>query len=170
MKLTQAGSSPLDEAGIEGIKANRAATFDLTDGSLTRADVGLTDASVVPVITVDEAEPIAVTLKMSGGEVTIEAATLKLFGPSNQETIDTITVFQPFDDSAKVVSVVQESVEKYGVDAARVEQWVSEVERSPETGHSTYLPEGTALGSSVQIGVHWDAGKPRQVLEYTVSP
>ncbi|NJC23483.1 hypothetical protein BJ994_002559 [Arthrobacter pigmenti] len=170
MKLTAAGSSPMDEAGIEAIKESRTATFDLTDGELTRADVGLTADDIAPMIAMDESEPIAVTIKGANGEATIETPTLKLFTASGWDTIDYLTLFRVFEDDEALVAEVGESVEKYGVDPSKVESWTSNVGANPEDAHGTNFPIGSKLGPGVQMELHWDEGEPRKVLVYTITP
>jgi hypothetical protein len=162
--------STLDAAGVDAIRETRTARLDMRSGRLQKASVRLTDDSFGPEINTRDVGKISLTIAGPSGNVQAETDRIR-FNTSEQEPdFREVTFFLTAGSLEEYAGLIRDGVEKYGVDPASAERWISSAESNPGTKSDFSITSGTSTGLEVNYDLRYDGSKDVQVIIVHVNP
>jgi hypothetical protein len=164
------GYATLDAAGIERIKASKAARLDMTSGQLTKESVGLPDGtSQAPDIKISDG---VMKLNIDGPTGLVRATTdrLRLNGMNNGPNFSEVTYFLTVDNTDDFFALIRDGVDRYGIDNESAEGWIKSISSRPEDKSDFALGPGTSTGLDVTYDLRYDGVKDVQVIIVHVNP
>ncbi|MBO9704315.1 MAG: hypothetical protein J7474_02195 [Arthrobacter sp.] len=164
------GNSTLDEAGITRIKTDRSARFDFSSGTLTRSAVGLGPGLQSPMVDLRGTGKMDLRISAPQGEITAQTDVLNALVHDGKDTVDELSYFLTTESKDEYIAAVRAAVTDYGIDQARVEEWIRGLDDHPTGRHYSALPPGYKTGLEVIYDLRFDYDKKVQVIIVTVSP
>ncbi len=164
------GNSTLDQAGIAKITADRSARFDFSSGTLTRNAVGLGPGLQSPMVDLRGTGKMDLRISAPQGEITARTDVLNALVHDGKDTVDELSYFLTTESKDEYIAAVRAAVTDYGIDQARVEEWIRGLNDHPTGRHYSALPPGYKTGLEVIYDLRFDYDKKVQVIIVTVSP
>jgi hypothetical protein len=164
--VTSTGST-LDSAGIQQILDTGAARFDLSNGPLRKADVGVAADAVVP--DVSASAPVDLTIIGSTGELSARTERIRFLTTAGVDSIPTIYYFLTAEDPEALFALLRDSVDDYGFDGGAVEEWIAARIADPSGTSSFALQPGRSLGFDVTYDLRYDGSSRAQVVIVSVT-
>ncbi|QCP00349.1 hypothetical protein FCN77_24890 [Arthrobacter sp. 24S4-2] len=162
--------STLDAAGVEQIRATKTARLDMSSGSLKKADVRVTADSFGPEINTQDTGKIALTVVAPNGEITGETDRIRFKTTAARTDFSEVTYFLTADSPEAYFSLIRDGVQRYGIDSASAERWITSAEADPATKSDFSITSGTDTGLEVNYDLRYDGAKDTQVIIVHVSP
>jgi hypothetical protein len=81
-----------------------------------------------------------------------------------------VTYFLTADSPNAYFSLIRDGVERYGIDSASAERWISSAEADPTSKSDFSVTSGTDTGLEVNYDLRYDGGKDTQVIIVHISP
>lgn len=149
---TSDGYSHLDRGGVAQIEQTRRAAFDLRDHTVTRADVGLPDGDLGPVVGGAADPELTVRLVAPEGEEEVRTSTFSIAFNGARDHADYLTWFESYDSAAPAHAALQEAVTRWGFSPADVTRWDQTLELA--AGEKVTRSVGLAVSpSGLVVGV-----------------
>jgi hypothetical protein len=161
--------STLDAAGVEQIRATKTARLDMSSGSLKKADVRVTEDSFGPEITTQDTGKIALTVVAPNGEITGETDRIRFKTTAARTDFSEVTYFLTADSPEAYFSLIRDGVQRYGIDSASAERWITSAEADTATKSDFSITSGTDTGLEVNYDLRYDGAKGTQVIIVHVS-
>ena len=162
--------STLDAAGVETIRSTGAARLDMSSGTLDKAAVQVTPDSYGPEINTRGAGKINLTIVAPSGEITGETDRIRFNTTDKRTDFSEVTYFLTAQSAEEYFALIREGVQRYGIDEASAERWISSTESDPEGKSDFSITSGTATGLDVNYDLRYDGGKDTQVIIVHVRP
>lgn len=162
--------STLDTAGVDRIRATKTARLDMSSGSLKKADVHVTEDSFGPEINTQDSGKIALTIVAPNGEITGDTDRIRFKTTAARPDFSEVTYFLTADSAAGYFSLIRDGVERYGIDSASAERWISSTEADPTSKSDFSITSGTDTGLEVNYDLRYDGAKDTQVIIVHVRP
>jgi hypothetical protein len=162
--------STLDAAGVDQIRATKSARLDMSSGSLKKADVRVTEDSFGPEINTQDSGKIALTIVAPNGEITGETDRIRFKTTAARPDFSEVTYFLTADSPNAYFSLIRDGVERYGIDSASAERWISSAEADPTSKSDFSITSGTDTGLEVNYDLRYDGAKDTQVIIVHISP
>ncbi|QTF70779.1 hypothetical protein [Arthrobacter woluwensis] len=164
------GNSTLDHAGVAKITADRSARFDFSSGTLTRNAVGLGQGLQSPMVDLRGTGMMDLRISAPQGEITARTDVLNALVYDGKDTVDELSFFLTTESKDEYIAAVRAAVTDYGIDQARVEEWIRGLNDHPTGRHYSALPPGYKTGLEVIYDLRFDYDKKVQVIIVTVGP
>lgn len=162
--------STLDAAGVDQIRATKTARLDMSSGSLKKADVHVTEDSFGPEINTQDSGKIALTIVAPNGEITGHTDRIRFRTTAARPDFSEVTYFLTADSADGYFSLIRDGVERYGIDSASAERWISSTEADPTSKSDFSITSGTDTGLEVNYDLRYDGAKGTQVIIVHISP
>ncbi|ACL41721.1 conserved hypothetical protein [Pseudarthrobacter chlorophenolicus A6] len=162
--------STLDAAGVETIRSTGAARLDMSSGTLVKESVQVTQDSYGPEINTRGAGKINLTIVAPSGEITGETDRIRFNTTDKRPDFSEVTYFLTASSAEEYFALIREGVQRYGIDEASAERWISSTESDPEGKSDFSITSGTATGLDVNYDLRYDGGKDTQVIIVHVRP
>ena len=162
--------STLDAAGVDAIRETRTARLDMRSGRLQKASVRLTDDSFGPEINTRDLGKISLTIAGPTGDVQAETDRIRFSTTEKEPDFREVTYFLTAGSLEEYTGLIRDGVEKYGVDSAAAERWISSMESNPGTKSNFSITSGTSTGLEVNYDLRYDGSKDVQVIIVHVNP
>ncbi len=162
--------STLDAAGVEQIRATKTARLDMSSGSLKKADVRVTEDSFGPEINTQDTGKIALTVVAPNGEITGETDRIRFKTTAARTDFSEVTYFLTADSTEAYFGLIRDGVQRYGIDSASAERWITSAEADPATKSDFSITSGTDTGLEINYDLRYDGAKDTQVIIVHVSP
>lgn len=162
--------STLDAAGVDRIRTTRTARLDMSSGSLTKSAVRVTVDSFGPEINTRDSGKIALTIVAPTGEITGDTDRIRFKTTASRPDFSEVTYFLTAGSADEYVSLIRDGVQRYGIDSASAERWISSMEADPARKSDFSITSGTATGLEVNYDLRYDGAKDTQVIIVHVSP
>lgn len=162
--------STLDAAGVETIRDTRTARLDMRSGTLQKASVRLAQDSFGPEINTRDFGKISLTIAGPSGNVEAETDRIRFNTTEQRPDFREVTYFLTAGSLEEYIALIRDGVEKYGVDSASAERWISSVKGNPGTKSDFSITSGTSTGLEVNYDLRYDGSKDVQVIIVHVHP
>ncbi|WP_045731751.1 hypothetical protein [Pseudarthrobacter chlorophenolicus] len=162
--------STLDAAGVETIRSTGAARLDMSSGTLAKESVQVTQDSYGPEINTRGAGKINLTIVAPSGEITGETDRIRFNTTDKRPDFSEVTYFLTAQSAEEYFALIREGVQRYGIDEASAERWISSTESDPDGKSDFSITSGTATGLDVNYDLRYDGGKDTQVIIVHVRP
>ncbi|WP_285246380.1 hypothetical protein [Pseudarthrobacter sp. efr-133-R2A-89] len=162
--------STLDAAGVDTIRETKTARLDMRSGRLQKASVRLTDDSFGPEINTRDLGKISLTIAGPTGDVQAETDRIRFSTTDQEPDFREVTYFLTAGSLEEYTGLIRDGVEKYGVDSAAAERWISSTERNPGTKSDFSITSGTSTGLEVNYDLRYDGSKDLQVIIVHINP
>ena len=162
--------STLDAAGVSAIRDTKTARLDMTSGRLEKAAVRVTQDSYGPEINTRDSGRISLSIMAPNGEITAETDRIRFNTTAKRTDFSEVTYFLTADSLDEYVELIRDGVERYGLDSASAERWISSTEADPASKSDFSIKPGTATGLTVNYDLRYDGGKDTQVIIVHVLP
>lgn len=160
-------TSRLDEAGLKEIRATCRVTFDLSEGSLSKRDLGLADEYHVRGIQTDG----LMTLRLRGSKGDLEARTDHVTFFDERADVTEIAYFLAADTVEEFFAMVREGADDYGFDQEAVERWIRETrDYYPDQKDKYALQPGYKLGFQVVYDLRYKGPGHVNTIIVSVDP
>lgn len=160
-------NSSFSRTGVEEIARSREAQIDLRSGRLTAEQLGVAEGETLWDVNVPVSDPVSLTVLGSGGTLTGETSVIRVLADPDGD-VRTISYFLFFSEADELTERVREDAPHVGIDSADLASFLNRP--TSKNDFQLVLNRGTALGFQVSITITIDAEKPRQVLQYTITP
>lgn len=162
--------STLDASGVDAIRETRTARLDMRSGTLQKASVRLTDDSFGPEINTRDTGKISLTIAGPSGNVQAETDRIRFNTTEQEPDFREVTYFLTAGSLEEYIGLIRDGVEKYGVDSASAERWISSTESNAGTKSDFSITSGTSTGLEVNYDLRYDGAKDVQVIIVHVNP
>jgi len=162
--------STLDTAGVDKIRTELRARLDLSSGKLMKSAVGVSDTSYGPEINTQDEGKIKLTIVAPAGEIGGETDRIRFNTTNIQPDFSEITYFLTADSPEEFFALIRDGVEKYGIDGASAEGWISSASADPQMKSDFSITSGTSTGLDVNYDLRYDGSKDVQVIIVHVRP
>lgn len=162
--------STLDAAGVDTIRESRTARLDMRSGTLQKASVRLADDSFGPEINMRDTGKISLTIAGPSGTIEGETDRIRFNTTQSRPDFREVTYFLTATSLEEYIGLIRDGVEKYGVDPASAERWISSVKGNPGTKSDFSITSGTSTGLEVNYDLRYDGSKDVQVIIVHVNP
>jgi hypothetical protein len=162
--------STLDAAGVDQIRETKSARLDMGSGTLQKAAVRVTEDSYGPEINTRDSGKIKLTIVGPAAEVSGETDRIRFNTTNIQTDFSEVTYFLTADSAEEYFDLIRDGVERYGIDAASAERWISTATKKPDFKSDFSLTSGTATGLEVNYDLRYDSSKDTQVIIVHVAP
>jgi hypothetical protein len=162
--------STLDASGVDAIRETRTARLDMRSGTLQKTSVRLTDDSYGPEINTRDIGKISLTIAGPSGIVQAETDRIRFNTTEQEPDFREVTYFLTAGSLEEYIGLIRNGVEKYGVDSASAERWISSTESNPGTKSDFSITSGTSTGLEVNYDLRYDGSKDVQVIIVHVNP
>jgi len=159
----------LDPEGIACILESHEARFDLRNGTIDKAAIGLPADGYAPDV---QSRDGLIHLEILGPEGVLEASTdrIRFFTTDNVAAVSAITFFLVADTPAEFFALLEEGSDAYGIDRDSVDRWIESVDSEPNAVSDFAFAPGTTLGMNVSYDVRYDESASTQVAIVEVYP
>ncbi|MGL4306566.1 MAG: hypothetical protein ACRCSF_10475 [Mycobacteriaceae bacterium] len=159
--------SHLTEEGIKQIKQSGQARFDLRDGVLSLAEVGLPVGGFLPLIGGAGSGEKTLILDAPERQEVITTETMMFAGYSHAENVAYIKFWRFFEDPLVAFVELRQGIQRWGFNPDDVEQWITSAIKSGKEKNESYV--GSGVGSAgLLMGVSATSKNGHVTLEYTV--
>jgi len=162
--------STLDAAGVDAIRESKSARLDMRSGTLQKKSVGLTEDSFGPEINTRDTGKVSLTIAGPSGEIRGETDRIRFNTSDKRPDFREVTYFLTADSLEEFTGLIREGVDKYGVDSASAERWITSIEQDPQQKSDFSLTSGTSTGLEVNYDLRYDGSKDTQVIVVHVHP
>jgi hypothetical protein len=162
--------STLDAAGVAEIRERKTARLDMGSGTLQKAAVRVTEDSSGPEISTKDSGKINLTIVGPEAEVGGETDRIRFNTTDSRPDFSEITYFLTADSVEEYFELIRDGVERYGIDPAAADRWLSTATEKPGFKSNFSLPSGTSTGLDVNYDLRYDGGKDTQVIIVHVRP
>ncbi|WP_314192422.1 hypothetical protein [uncultured Arthrobacter sp.] len=162
--------STLDKAGIEKIKASKAAIFDMTTGWLSKESVGLEDgSSQAPAVSITDGTMFLV-VEGPVGAVSAQTDRFRMNGMNTGSNFSEVTYFLTAQSLDEYTAMIRDGVDRYGIDHESAERVIESISSTPEDKTDFAIQPGTKTGLQVTYDLRYDGSKDTQVIIVHVNP
>jgi hypothetical protein len=162
--------STLDAAGVDQIRATRAARLDMSSGSLMKADVRVTEDSYGPEINTRDSGKITLTIEAPAGKITGETDRIRFNTTDKRPDFSEVTYFLTAESADEYFGLIRDGVRRYGINGDSAERWISSTAADPTKKSDFSITSGTSTGLDVNYDLRYDGGKNTQVIIVHVRP
>lgn len=162
--------SRLDREGVQRIEETGRAVLDLRDREVTRADVGLGERELGPVVGRPGGDPITLVLETPEGSEEVRTSSFSVAFNEPGGPASYVTWFEGFDSDEQAFVALDGAVERWGIPAADVRRWRDRsAEGASGGGARPSMALGPGLGPSGLVAeVEARAGRTGQTLQYSL--
>ncbi|MFJ5958676.1 hypothetical protein ACIQC5_22290 [Paenarthrobacter sp. NPDC092416] len=162
--------SSLDASGVEKIKSDQQARLDMSNGTLLKAAVRVSDDSYGPEINNQGSGKIALTIVGPAGDITAQTDRIRFKTTDARPDFTEITYFLTAESAEDFYALIRDGVEKYGIDKGDAERWITSTTQDPASKSDYSLTSGASIGLDVNYDLRFDGAKDTQVIIVHVSP
>ncbi|MFJ4267371.1 hypothetical protein ACIPY1_12515 [Paenarthrobacter nicotinovorans] len=162
--------STLDAAGVDRIRTDKRAKLDMSDGTLQKSAVRVTDDSYGPEINTQDSGKIELTIVGPSGEIHAQTDRIRFKTTDARPDFTEVTYFLTADSAEDFAALIRDGVEKYGIDADDAERWISSTSKDSSAKSDYSLTSGTSTGLEVNYDLRFDGSKETQVIIVHVTP
>lgn len=162
--------STLDAAGVDRIRTDKQARLDMSNGSLQKSAVRVSEDSYGPEINTQDSGKINLAIVGPSGEITAQTDRIRFKTTDARPDFTEVTYFLTAASAEEFNALIREGVDQYGIDADDAERWISSTSKDPSAKSDYSLTSGTSTGLEVNYDLRFDGSKDTQVIIVHVSP
>ena len=163
------GLSTIDPAGVACIARHREARFDMSEGAIDKAALGIPVDELAPDVQVDDGN-VRLEIAAPAGRIVASTDHIRFPDSGDDPSRTGITYFLVADGPEKFFAILRAGVDGYGLDGDAVERWIGDVTDDRDGASDFSFAPGTSLGLNVNYDVRYDESKSKQVVIVDVYP
>lgn len=168
-EATDDGLSTIDPEGIACIVRHHEARFDMSEGAIDKAALGIPVDELAPDVQIDDGN-VRLEIAAPAGRIVASTDYIRFPDSSDDPSRAGITYFLVADSPEKFFAILRAGVDDYGLDGDAVERWIGDVTDDRDGASDFSFAPGTSLGLNVNYDVRYDESKSKQVVIVDVYP